>query len=56
MNIKKVNIFGTDIFYDLDHDKSSKEPRFWVEFLGKIYRFYNYSEAVCFVQDLLGWD
>ena len=56
MNIKKVNIFGREICYDLDQPKDSKEPRFWVEFLGEVHRFYNYSEAVRFIEDLLGWD
>ena len=56
MNIKKVNIFGYDICYDLEQSKESKEPRYSVEFLGEIHRFYRYCDAVRFIEDLLGWD
>ena len=53
--MKSVNLWGYEIRYEINLPEGEKR-RFYVDFLGETHVFNRYSEAVMFIQDLLGWD
>ena len=53
--MKSVKLWGYEIIYEINQPEGESR-RFYVDFLGETHVFNRYSEAVQFIQDLLGWD
>ena len=53
--MKSVNLWGFEIRYVINLPEGEKR-RFYVDFMEETHVFDRYSDAVQFIQDLLGWD
>ncbi len=53
--MKSVKLWGFEIRYEINLPEGEKR-KYYVDFMGETNVFYRYSDAVMFIQDLLGWD